>query len=117
MDVKIYKPAKTTTQSGRGNLDKWFLEYEAPTARRPEPLMGWTQADDTLNQVRLRFKTLEEAVGYAEKKGWSYTVLPVHERRVQPRNYGDNFIYKAPEIADPRKDMRPEENKRPGDAR
>lgn len=114
MDVKIYKPAKTATQSGRGKMCDWLLEYETPTARKPEPLMGWTESGDTLNQVRLKFKTMEEAVAFAEKKGWSYTVMPSQERQVQPRNYGDNFLYKAPEITDSRKDLRREPHeKRP----
>ena len=40
---------------------KWVLEYEPATPREPDPLMGWASARDTLNQVRLRFATLEEA--------------------------------------------------------
>ena len=49
-------------QSGRGNLRHWLLEYELETPRRPEPLMGWVSSGDTLNQVRLRFASEEEAV-------------------------------------------------------
>ena len=91
MQARIYKPAKTTMQSGRGNLDHWVLEYEPETPRRPEPLMGWVGASDTLNQIRLRFATCEEAEAYAKRKGIAYTVAPERDRRVQPRNYSDNF--------------------------
>lgn len=98
MDVKIYKPSKNAMQSGRA-LDEsgWFLEYETQGRREAEPLMGWTAADDTLNQVRLKFKSCEDAIAFAEKEGWSYTILKPNERRIKPRNYGDNFKYRPPE--------------------
>mgnify|MGYP001801934651 FL=1 len=89
--VRIYQPARSTMQSGRGKLKYWLLEYEVESPRQPEPLMGWTMAGDTLNQVRLKFNSQEEAVGFAEEKGWTYTVDKSHERRVVPKNYGDNF--------------------------
>lgn len=97
MKVRIFQPSKTTMQSGRANAGKWVLEYEVETRRGPEPLMGWTASGDTLNQVRLKFASVEDAVAYAQQKGWDYTVLPPHGRRVVPRNYGDNFKYIPPE--------------------
>jgi len=91
MQVRIYQPAKTATQSGRARTKGWLLEYEIETPRRAEPLMGWISSGDTLNQVRLGFDTREEAVAFAERKGWAYSVQEPHERRVRPRNYADNF--------------------------
>jgi hypothetical protein len=91
MNVRIFMPSKTAMQSGRGSTLDWVLEYEIETPRRPEPLMGWTSSGDTLNQVRLKFETKEEAVAFAERKGWNYTVHEPHMRRVRPRNYADNF--------------------------
>ncbi|GJL84688.1 MAG: hypothetical protein DHS20C02_04630 [Micavibrio sp.] len=93
MKVKIYKPAKNAMQSGRGKMENWVLEYETTTARTPESLMGWTASGDTLNQVKLKFPSADEAVKYAEGKGWDYTLLPAQDRKVKPRNYGDNFKY------------------------
>ncbi len=100
MNVKIYKPAKNTMQSGRGNTDEWVIEYETPSVRRPEALMGWTASGDTLNQVRLRFPTMDAAVNFAEAKGWDYTLQKAQERRIVPRNYVDNFKYVPPENTD-----------------
>lgn len=97
MNVKIYRPCKSTMQSGLAKTEEWVLEYELASARRPETLMGWTSSEDTLNQVRLKFPTLDEAVRFAQVKGWSYSVLPPHERKVKPRNYVDNFKYVPPE--------------------
>ena len=97
MDVKIFKPSKNAMQSGLAGLEIWVLEYELETSRQPEPLMGWTSSGDTLNQIRLKFQTKEEAVSYAEKNGWDYSILPEHKRHVKPRNYVDNFKYIPPE--------------------
>ncbi len=96
MNVTIYKPSKSAMQSGRGKNDDWVLEYEINSKRQAEPLMGWTESGDTLNQVKLKFKTSEDAVAFAEDKGWSYTVQPEQTRRIKPRNYGDNFKYVPP---------------------
>ena len=49
--ARIYKPCKTSMQSGRkaqvtrGNA--WVLEYPRSAAVRPEPLMGWQSSADT----------------------------------------------------------------------
>ena len=97
MKVRIFQPSRNTMQSGRAKLGKWVLEYEVETKRSPEPLMGWTASGDTLNQVRLKFKSAEEAISYANAQGWEYTILPAHGRHVVPKNYGDNFKYMPPE--------------------
>jgi len=100
MQARIYQPGKNAMQSGRaaagngGKGSRWVLEYAPETPRRPEPLMGWTASGDTLNQVRLKFHTAEEAAEFAKRKGLEYIIQPAHERKVRPRNYADNF--KAP---------------------
>ena len=91
--ARIYRPAKNAMQSGTANTRNWVLEFEQPTARRPDPLMGWSSAGDTLNQIRLRFATLEEAEAYARSKGLEYTVVEPQERRPKPKSYADNFRY------------------------
>ncbi len=95
--ARILRPAKTAMQSGRGLTLKWVLEYEPTTARIPDPLMGWSSARDTLNQVRLRFATLEEAQQFAAKHGIDYTIEEPHERAFKPKSYADNFRYDRPQ--------------------
>jgi hypothetical protein len=92
---RIFQPPKSAMQSGRAGTNHWALEYEDQTARRPEPLMGWT-AGDTLNQVRLRFPTRDEAIAFAEREGLEYSVEEPKPHRVRPRNYADNFRYIPP---------------------
>ena len=83
--ARIYRPAKTAMQSGRGQTRKWVLEYEPASRRDPDPLMGWSSAHDTLNEVQLRFDTLEEALAYAKKYGLEYTVIEPHARTPRRR--------------------------------
>jgi hypothetical protein len=90
--ASIFKPAKTAMQSGV-RTRKWVLAYEPATRRQPEPLMGWTSARDTLNEVQLRFDTMEEAVAFATKNALDYTVIPAQESVEKPKSYADNFRY------------------------
>jgi hypothetical protein len=89
--ARIFRPAKTAMQSGRGGTRSWVLEYAPATPRRPDPLMGWASAQDTLNEVQLRFATLEEAVAFAGKNGLNYTVIEPHNNIEKPKSYADNF--------------------------
>jgi hypothetical protein len=91
--ARIFRPAKTAMQSGRARTRKWLLEYEPATPRQPDPLMGWASAEDTLNEVQLRFDTLDEAVAFATKHGLDYSVIPPHASSEKPKSYADNFRY------------------------
>jgi len=79
-------------QSG-ARTRKWVLAYEPATPRLPDPLMGWTSAEDTLNEVRLHFLTVEEAVAFAIKNGLDYTVITPQDSTEKPKSYADNFRY------------------------
>jgi len=94
--VRIYRPAKTAMQSGTAKTHRWVLEYEPATPREPDPLMGWASAHDTLNEVHLKFETLEAAVEFARKRGLEYTVIASKPRTIQPKSYADNFRYDRP---------------------
>src|SRR6266853_38152 len=91
--ARIYQPAKTAMQSGRAQTRKWLLEYEPATRRQPDPLMGWSSAEDTLNEVQLRFDTLDEAIAFARRNALDYTVIPPHASSEKPKSYADNFRY------------------------
>jgi len=94
--ARIYQPTKTAMQSGGGRTRPWVLDYEQASPRVPDPLMGWSSAGDTLNEVRLRFATLEEAVAFAKKRGLDYTVAQPHERSLKAKSYAENFRYDRP---------------------
>ncbi len=92
-DARIYRPAKTAMQSGRRGTRRWVLEYEPATPRSRDPLMGWTSAADTLNQIRLEFDTAEEAKAFADRQGLGYTLIEQHLRTPKAKSYADNFRY------------------------
>src|SRR5437879_3625599 len=90
--ARIYRPTKSAMQSGSG-ARKWLLEYEPASRRDPDPLMGWSSAADTLNEVQLRFETIEEAVAFADKHRMQYTIIEPHQRTAKVKSYADNFRY------------------------
>ncbi|NQU59669.1 MAG: ETC complex I subunit [Rhodospirillales bacterium] len=95
-DVRIYKPTKTATQSGRRNTRAWVLEYEPGARKETDPLMGWVGSADTKGQVRLKFQSKEEAVAFARKNGITYHLQEPKPRRIRPKNYADNFGFHRP---------------------
>jgi hypothetical protein len=93
MTVRIYRPSRTATQSGRAGTDKWILEFEPASRREPDPLMGWTSSADTRTQLRLSFDSEAEAVAFAKKEGLPYRLIEPKERRLRSKAYADNFRY------------------------
>jgi len=95
MFAKIFQPAKTAMQSGKAKSGRWVLEFEAEAARRIDPLMGWTSAEDTTaGQVRLTFDTKESAVAYAESKNIPFTVAEPKKETPVAKAYSDNFQFR-----------------------
>jgi len=91
MTARIYRPARSAMQSGKGNTGAWLLEYEPEIPRSAEPLMGWTASADMKQQLRLYFDSKESAVAYAERNGIAYEVAPEPPARMQKKAYADNF--------------------------
>ena len=89
--AKIYIPAKTAMQSGRGKLKKWVLEFETKDTSI-NPLMGWESSTDTLEEVILKFSTKEKAIEYAKKNNISYKLIEPKKKEFVIKSYADNFI-------------------------
>ena len=98
MKARIYKPAKSAMQSGVRNTKQWLLEFEYEEGKYVEPLMGWTGSGDTLQQLKLRFATKEEAVEYAERKNIPYHIEEPNRRKQIKKSYAENFAYKQPQL-------------------
>jgi len=94
MVARIYKPAKTATQSGRARTRQWVLDYEPEQPRTADPLMGWTSSGDMRQQLRLQFASREEAAAYCERHGIPYRVAEAHELSRRTMAYTDNFAYR-----------------------
>ncbi|MFQ5985480.1 MAG: ETC complex I subunit [Alphaproteobacteria bacterium] len=97
MEARIYRPAKTAMQSGFGNTRHWVLEFEPSAASTIDPLMGWTSSADTNEQVRLRFRTKEEAIAFARKHDLAYRLDEPRAPKLRPKSYAGNFRWDRPE--------------------
>lgn len=94
MTARIYQPAPTAMQSGqKDNL--WVLEFAPETAPFIDPLMGWTGMIDTVSgEVRLKFKTKEAAIAYADKNNIKYSVVDKKAtKEIKPKLYAANFAF------------------------
>ena len=89
--AKIYIPAKTAMQSGRGKLKSWVLEFitKDPSIN---PLMGWETSTDTLEEIVLKFSSKEKAIEYAKKNNISYNVIEPKKKEFVIKSYADNFL-------------------------
>ena len=78
-------------QSGRGNSNKWILEFETkdPTIN---PLMGWESSSDTYTELKLEFSSKELAINYAKKKKIDFELIETKKRKVVKKSYADNFL-------------------------
>ena len=91
VDVRIYKPSKTATQSGVANSRKWVLEHEPRASRGIDRLMGWPSCKDTTQQVCLTFGSREQAIAFANSNGMTYRIEEPRSRRTKRKSYADNF--------------------------
>jgi hypothetical protein len=93
MLARIYRPAKNAMQSGKAKIKDWVLDFEPASARRADPLMGWTQTTDMDGQVRLSFESSEEAVAYATKHGIAFQLFDPKPAKKIIKAYADNFAF------------------------
>jgi hypothetical protein len=89
--ARIIEVQRRTTQSGRARDGKWTLEFEREQPQRPDPLTGWAGSGDTRTQVRLSFDTKEEALAYAQRKGFTVHLVPAAPVAMKFQAYADNF--------------------------
>ena len=87
----IYRPAKTSMQSGRGKTKNWLLKFEDMKSGI-NPLMGWESSTNTLSELNLEFSSKEEAIKYAKKNNINYELIEPKSRKIIKKSYSDNFI-------------------------
>lgn len=89
--ARISQIDRKTTQSGKANAGLWMLEFERQEAQRADPLTGWNGSGDTRTQVRITFKSRDDAIAYAERHGLSYHIVPATPSKLKIQAYADNF--------------------------
>ena len=92
MKVQIFKPTRSTMQSGRKNTKKWLLVIkEEDNVRSINPLMGWTSADNTYSQLKMFFASKEDAVDYARSQNFEFEIHEPETSAVKKKSYAANF--------------------------
>jgi hypothetical protein len=93
-NLRIYRPAKTAMQSGRAKSRIWVAEFAPADRKQPDPLMGWNGSRDTRSQVKLTFETKEEAIAFADRRGYDYEIWQSEDEKPPvPKTYADNFRF------------------------
>ncbi|TFK40829.1 Ndufs4, NADH dehydrogenase Fe-S protein 4 [Crucibulum laeve] len=94
--VRVYQPTRNTMQSGAGKSSRWRIDWDTlqGAGRWENPLMGWASSADYMQGTRLSFRSKEDAIHFAEKQGWDYYVQEPTVRRIPPKNYAENYVYK-----------------------
>lgn len=90
--ARIYRPTPSPVQAGRARQSTWLVEFEPHLKPGIDPLMGWISSGDPLQQVRLSFNSLEEALAYCRRQGLATDVEMPAPHRHRPRSYTDNFL-------------------------
>lgn len=89
--ARISEIDRRTTQSGRANAGLWVLEFERKEGQRPDPLTGWAGSGDTNTQVRLTFRTKDEAIAFAKRRKIPFHLVPAAPVKLKLQAYADNF--------------------------
>lgn len=92
MFARIFQPAPSAMQSGRGD-GKWVLEFQNPKAREIDPVTGTYRSSDALGQLKLTFDTAADAIAYAKANNIPHRVIQRAAAKPIPRSYGENFSY------------------------
>lgn len=92
MKYIIYKPTRTSMQSGVAKTREWLLECENKGEGYIYPITGWNSQEHTYAQIKLWFDSLEQAEKYAKKKKLSYEIIQPTLYAPKPKSYKDNFL-------------------------
>src|ERR1700753_3823422 len=91
MLARIFRPAKSAMQSGLATTREWVLEFEPESARKPDPLMGWTSSTDMDGEGRLTFDSRDQPVASPQPHAFPFQVIEPQERKKIIKAYADNF--------------------------
>ncbi|KAF9214506.1 hypothetical protein BGZ59_003572 [Podila verticillata] len=92
---RIFQQAKGATQSGIVNTGNWRLDFdtELGAGRFENELMGWASSSDYMQALQMKFNTKEDAIAFADKQGWDFTIQEPNKKIFKKKVYADNFKY------------------------
>lgn len=80
-------------QSGKAKTKLWLLEFLLSPTFFKDELTGWTGSTSTLPQAKLQFKTIDEAIQYAEQHKIELFIETPKLPILFPKTYSDNFRF------------------------
>ena len=93
MKVKIKEYKRSPMQSAPKQDGFWELTFiEDNNTRFINDKTGWTSSSDTKTQLKLKFRSKEDAVNYAQQKNLEYIIISANKSLVKPKSYSDNFL-------------------------
>ncbi len=87
--ARVYRDPGQVGRGGRRPERRWILEFEPASPILPDPLMGWPSNEDALRPIRLEFRDPQEAIRFAEERGWHWEWVEPPMRRPRPMSYAD----------------------------
>ena len=91
MTIKIYKPSKSSMQSGLGKTKKWIAEYISEEETLKDNLMGWNSSLDTKSQIKIFFDTKEQAIDWAKNNDYQFFLDEPKQKKIKIKSYASNF--------------------------
>lgn len=93
--VRIYKEAKTSMQSGHFNGKFWRIDWDVLEKgnRWENDLIGFQGTSDYMQATALKFDTKEAAIRFAKGQGYAYYVQEPNVRHFRKKDYSSNFLY------------------------
>jgi NADH dehydrogenase (ubiquinone) Fe-S protein 4 len=79
-------------QSGTGSAEDWRIDFDT-NPRWQNELMGWSSSADTVQALRLKFESREDAIRFAERQGYRYRVDEPKDAKFKVKSYSANFKY------------------------
>ena len=68
-----------------------MLPIENNAIRSVNPTTGWISASNTSSQFHFEFLTKDEAISFAEKRGFHFEVEEPKLAMIKPKSYAANF--------------------------
>ncbi|KAI8820807.1 ETC complex I subunit conserved region-domain-containing protein [Fimicolochytrium jonesii] len=90
--IRIYQRSRSATQQGSSKAEKWVISFDVQE-RWENPLMGWASSHDPVQGVTMEFPDREQAIRFALRQGWEYTVDEPAKAKFRIKTYADNFKY------------------------
>lgn len=79
-------------QSGKKNTGFWVMNSSGIHGSRSiDEFTSWISSFDTKNQIKIKFKTKDEAINYARSQGFDYEVFDPKTTTIKKKSYANNF--------------------------